>query len=248
MRVYRYRYRDRDRYRYRYDWVTLLYSRNWQNIVNHDILSETAEIYFLTALEARSSKSGSSLVVQQVEDLALSLLRLRSPLWRSFYPWPWNFCMPWALPKNKIHITGLDSRIAHSHTPSGSCRRQSVSCLFQLPAFLSCVCIPDLFLWWYCLFLFCLSNLSLSDSVHHKDNYNDILCPPKSPLVKILNLIISAKTFFFFFPFWPCLWLMEVRRSEIKWLQLLPQLPMPNPLHHKGTSDTYFNITKITKK
>ena len=62
MRVYR--YRDRDRYRY--DWVTLLYSRNWQNIVDHDILSETAEIYFLTALEARSSKSGSSLVVQQL--------------------------------------------------------------------------------------------------------------------------------------------------------------------------------------
>ena len=41
----------------------------------------------------------SSLVVQQVKDLALSLLRLL--LCHRFYPWPWNFHMPQAQPKKK---------------------------------------------------------------------------------------------------------------------------------------------------
>ena len=35
----------------------------------------------------------SSLVVQGVKDLALSLQRLGSLLWSRFDPWPRNFCM-----------------------------------------------------------------------------------------------------------------------------------------------------------
>ena len=35
----------------------------------------------------------SSQMAQRVKDPALSLL------WRGFHPWPWNFCMLWAQPK-----------------------------------------------------------------------------------------------------------------------------------------------------
>ena len=44
---------------------------------------------------------GSSLLVQWVKDLSLSLLWLRSLLWRVFNPWPGNFQMPWVQPTNK---------------------------------------------------------------------------------------------------------------------------------------------------
>ena len=44
---------------------------------------------------------GSSLWAQQVKDLALSLLSLWLLLWYRFYPWPGNFCMLRAQPKNK---------------------------------------------------------------------------------------------------------------------------------------------------
>ena len=40
-------------------------------------------------------KVWSSLVAQQVKDLALS------PLWHGFDPWPWNFCMPQAQPEKR---------------------------------------------------------------------------------------------------------------------------------------------------
>ena len=40
----------------------------------------------------------SSLVVQQVKDLALSLRWLGLLLWHRFNLWPGNFCMPWAVP------------------------------------------------------------------------------------------------------------------------------------------------------
>ena len=43
----------------------------------------------------------SSLVVQWVKDLALSLLWLQSLLWRGFYPWPGNFRMLWVPPSPK---------------------------------------------------------------------------------------------------------------------------------------------------
>ena len=45
----------------------------------------------------------SSLVVQQIEDPALSLLWLWSLLWLRFDPWPRNFLMPrvWPPKKNK---------------------------------------------------------------------------------------------------------------------------------------------------
>ena len=43
----------------------------------------------------------SSLVAQQVEDLALSLQGLGSLLWQGFSPWPGNFCLLWAWPKIK---------------------------------------------------------------------------------------------------------------------------------------------------
>ena len=44
----------------------------------------------------------SSLVVQQVKDLALSLQWLWSLLWHGFDPWPRNFHMPQVWPKIKI--------------------------------------------------------------------------------------------------------------------------------------------------
>ena len=47
------------------------------------------------------STRGSSLVAQQVKDLALSLLQLRLPPWCGFDPWPGNFCMPKAQPKKE---------------------------------------------------------------------------------------------------------------------------------------------------
>ena len=46
-------------------------------------------------------KLRSALAVQQVKDLVLSLLWLRSKLWHRFDPWPWNFHMPWAWQKKK---------------------------------------------------------------------------------------------------------------------------------------------------
>ena len=42
---------------------------------------------------------GSSLMVKQVKDLALSLL------WHGFDPWPWNFCMPQVWPKKKKTVS-----------------------------------------------------------------------------------------------------------------------------------------------
>ena len=46
----------------------------------------------------------SSLVVEGVEDLALSLQQLRSLLWRGFDPWPGNFHMLQLWPKKKTHL------------------------------------------------------------------------------------------------------------------------------------------------
>ena len=46
-------------------------------------------------------KKRSALVAQQIKDLALSLPWLWSLLWLRFDPWPRNFYMPWAWPKNK---------------------------------------------------------------------------------------------------------------------------------------------------
>ena len=44
---------------------------------------------------------GSSLVAQQVKDLALSLQRLGSLPWHGFSPWPRNFHMAQEQPKQK---------------------------------------------------------------------------------------------------------------------------------------------------
>ena len=41
----------------------------------------------------------SSLVVQQVKDLMLSLL------WHGFGPWLGNFLMPWMWPRNKNNVS-----------------------------------------------------------------------------------------------------------------------------------------------
>ena len=46
----------------------------------------------------------SSLVVEGVEDLALSLQQLRSLLWRGFDPWPGNIHMLQLWPKKKKHL------------------------------------------------------------------------------------------------------------------------------------------------
>ena len=47
-------------------------------------------------------KSGSSLVVQWVRDLVLSLAQCGWLLWYKFDPWPGNFHMLWAQPEKKI--------------------------------------------------------------------------------------------------------------------------------------------------
>ena len=39
--------------------------------------------------------------IQQLKDLALSLLWLESLPWYGFDPWPWNFHMPQEQPKKK---------------------------------------------------------------------------------------------------------------------------------------------------
>ena len=48
--------------------------------------------------------SRSSLVMQQVKYLTLTLQRLGSLLWHGFYPWPRNFHILWAQPKKKKSI------------------------------------------------------------------------------------------------------------------------------------------------
>ena len=47
----------------------------------------------------KNNRLGSSLVAQQAKDLPLSLLWLGLQLWHGFNPWPRNFHMPWAWPK-----------------------------------------------------------------------------------------------------------------------------------------------------
>ena len=54
-------------------------------------------------------------MTQQVKDLVLSLLRLRSLLWCVFDPWPWNLCMLWMWPEKEcrysyIHLNRYTSR------------------------------------------------------------------------------------------------------------------------------------------
>ena len=46
-------------------------------------------------------ESTSSLVAQQVKDLALSVQHLGSLLWNGFDPWPGNFHMSWMWPPPK---------------------------------------------------------------------------------------------------------------------------------------------------
>ena len=47
--------------------------------------------------------------MQQVKDVALSLLWLWLHLWLDFRPWPRNFHMLWAWPKQKIKSKGENS-------------------------------------------------------------------------------------------------------------------------------------------
>jgi len=49
----------------------------------------------------------SSLVVQQVKDLALSLQWFGSLLWHEFDPWLGNFHMPWEWQKKKKKKEGV---------------------------------------------------------------------------------------------------------------------------------------------
>ena len=51
----------------------------------------------------------SSLVAQQVKDLALALQQLRSLLWCGFDPWPGNFHMPRARPKKVNNLKSKPS-------------------------------------------------------------------------------------------------------------------------------------------
>ena len=62
---------------------------------------------YKTGLSNNNVTLGSSLEVQQVKHLALSLQRLRSLLWLRFSPWPRNFSMPWEAKgnPNKLQLT-----------------------------------------------------------------------------------------------------------------------------------------------
>ena len=51
------------------------------------------------SLAFKELSGGSSVMAQRVEDPALSLLWLTLLLWQEFSPWPGNFRMPWAGPK-----------------------------------------------------------------------------------------------------------------------------------------------------
>ena len=59
--------------------------------------------------------SWSSLVVQWVKDLALSLQHLGSLLWLEFDPWLGNFCMPWVQPKYIYIYEDLKVGCLHVH-------------------------------------------------------------------------------------------------------------------------------------
>ena len=60
-------------------------------------------------------KLWASLMAQWVKDPEPSLLWLRPPLWHRFDPWPGNFHMPWARPKeyDKIWILVLITPLSH---------------------------------------------------------------------------------------------------------------------------------------
>ena len=52
---------------------------------------------------APNSHRWSSLMAQQVKDLALSLKQLRSLLWHGFNPWPGSFCTHKKINKQKVN-------------------------------------------------------------------------------------------------------------------------------------------------
>ena len=56
-------------------------------------------VSYIMKVQLKNKKYWSSLLTQQVKDPALSLQWLRSLLWRGFDPWPRNFRMPQAWPK-----------------------------------------------------------------------------------------------------------------------------------------------------
>ena len=63
----------------------------------------------------------SSLVMQWVKDLALSLLWLGSLLWRRFDTWPGNFHMPWVQPKKeKRKKKDIENTLNHIYTNMNS--------------------------------------------------------------------------------------------------------------------------------
>ena len=72
-------------------------------------------------------ESGSSLVVQQVKDLALSLLRLRSLLWQVFHPWPGNFHMLWGTASMRKKGVGEKKTLSLCFPPTTSIFRD-VTC------------------------------------------------------------------------------------------------------------------------
>ena len=72
-------------------------------------------------------------MVQQVRDLALSLLWLWLLLRHRFVPWPWNFHMSWVqpnlllAPKKKPHPTSVG---LHDSLASGLCSGiKSIACI-----------------------------------------------------------------------------------------------------------------------
>ena len=77
-------------------WETNLISRKcmFKNIENRFFFFPDYSFYL-------KKKKWSSLVVQWIKDLVLSLLWLRLLLWHRFNPWPRNFHMPWMHPKRK---------------------------------------------------------------------------------------------------------------------------------------------------
>ena len=73
--------------------ATLAISRMLLNCIPKKWLREEVFCVFSTRKKGKKKKR-SSLVVQQVKDPALSLLWLRSRLWRRFHPWSRNVHIP----------------------------------------------------------------------------------------------------------------------------------------------------------
>ena len=87
-------------------------------------------------------------MVQQVKDLAFTLLWLGPLLWQGFDPWPGNFCMSWlGRPKKKKKKKELNFRHLHCTGPGSDEDRNTVAldwvvCIGEPHSLVSCLSSP----------------------------------------------------------------------------------------------------------